>query len=175
MGDDAQAALPACEEGEEPLGDPAGVLFLDLENCRAGNDFLRVENELGPGCGELLAVDRVDRASNDLDCGVPVLDGEDCREVCIPITCHDKRYLERGKAHQHIGRGDVALVRIIFLVAEMTYPGVVLVHDHHALLLFQELHDNVVTVRAAAENTVFCRSRLLKRGWFRHVTEDVLF
>ena len=41
-----------------------------------------------------------------------------------------------GKPSEQVRRGDVALVGIVFLVAEVADPGFVLVDHHHALVLF---------------------------------------
>ncbi len=102
VGDDPQRPLPAGEQGEEPLRDPACVLFFHLEDRLPCNHFLRVEDKIRPGRGQFLAVHRVGRAGNNLHTGIAFPDGKDCREVCIAITGHDKRDLEQRKSCEQV-------------------------------------------------------------------------
>jgi hypothetical protein len=91
------------------------------------------------------------------------------------VPRHDERDLEQRKPCKHIGGGNIALVRVEFLVAEVADAGLIPVSNDHALMIFCQLENNVVTVRPAPENAVFYRSFLLKRGFLRHDTEDVTF
>ena len=98
VGDDPQCPFPAGEQREEPLRDPARVLFFYLEDCLPCNHFLRVEDKIRPGCGQFLAVHRVGRAGNNLHTGVPFPDDENRRKVCIAVPGHDERNLEQWKS-----------------------------------------------------------------------------
>ena len=145
------------------------MLFPDLEDGSTGHDFLRVENKIRSGRGELLSVHRVDRTGNDLNRGIPFPDGENCFEVRVTVPGHNERDLEQRQPREHVGGGDIAQVRVELLVAEMADAGLILVGHDYTLVLFCELKDDIVTVRPAPENAVFYRSRLLKRGFLRHV------